>query len=123
MERGGATRRGGCRGPGSPVVVRPSVGLEQAVLRAVGAGAVGCLLKSSGPEESMMAVRAAATGDSVLSPRSARKLLNHLNRDAATPERRRAVDLMSTLSEREREVVVRVAQGLSNARVAQQLYV
>src|SRR5699024_5667242 len=80
-------------------------------------------LKSSGPEEIMMAVRAAATGDSVLSPRSARKLLNHLNRDVATPERRRAVDLVNTLSDREREVVVRVAQGLSNARVAQQLYV
>src|SRR5699024_8944668 len=105
------------------VVVLTSWDVDQAVLRAVGAGAVGFLLKSSGPEEIMMAVRAAATGDSVLSPRSARKLLNHLNRDVATPERRRAVDLVNTLSDREREVVVRVAQGLSNARVAQQLYV
>lgn len=110
--------------PGAPqVVVLTSWDVDDAVLRSLEAGAVGFLLKIAAPEEIMAAVRAAMTGDSVLSPRSTRQLLDHIARDSIAPQRRQAADLIAALSQREREVVVAVGHGLSNAEVAQRLYV
>ncbi|SEE95549.1 response regulator transcription factor [Ruania alba] len=96
--------------------------VSEAVLRSIDAGAAGFLLKTGSPEEIMRAVRAVVAGDAVLSPRSTRQVLDQLTTDGGAA-RAYARDLMSALTERERDVTVGVARGLSNAEVAHQLYV
>lgn len=105
------------------VVVLTSWDVDDAVLRSLAAGAAGFLLKSAGPNEIIEAVRAVVAGDAVLSPRSTRRLLDHIARDSADSARRDAVELAGTLSPREREVTVAVAHGLTNAEAASRLYI
>ncbi|MFH5821583.1 response regulator [Georgenia sp. AZ-5] len=97
--------------------------VDDAVLRSIQAGAAGYLLKSASPDEIKSAVRAVVAGDAVLSPSSTRQVLDHLTRDGGDAARREAVATMALLSQREREVVVAVAHGLSNADIGRRLYV
>lgn len=105
------------------VVVLTSWDLDEAVLRSITAGAAGFLLKTAGPNEIIEAVRAVATGDAILSPRTTRRLLDHLASDAAQTDRRSAVELVGRLSERERDVAVAVGHGQCNEEIARSLYV
>lgn len=68
-------------------------------------------------------MRAAVSGDAILSPRSTRQLLDHLGRNADLAKRRAAEEASATLTERERDVVVAVAEGLTNQEVGQRLYI
>ena len=91
---------------------------------ALSAGASGFLLKDTRTADLHQALRAVASGDAVLTPRVTRELLNrHMLRPPATPAQRAARQRLRHLSQREREVAELVAQGLTNAEIAQQLVI
>jgi DNA-binding NarL/FixJ family response regulator len=92
------------------VVVLTSLTDRERLLAALDAGAVGYLLKDAEPEELIGGIRAAARGESPLSPKAARALLT------ARSEQERA-----ELSEREREVLRCVAEGMPNKLIAREL--
>ena len=102
------------------VVVLTTFDADQYVLRALRAGAAGFLVKSTPPEELIGLVRVAADGHTVLSPAAARRLIaasadSHSARD-------RARELVGSLTEREVEVLACLGAGLSNAQIAQRLF-
>ena len=89
---------------------------------ALSAGASGFLLKDTRTAQLHQALRAVASGDAILTPRITRELLNrHMLPPAATPQQRAARQQLGMLSPREREVAELVAQGLTNAEIAQRL--
>jgi DNA-binding NarL/FixJ family response regulator len=102
------------------VVVLTTFDADQYVLRALRAGAAGFLVKSTPPADLIGLARVAAEGHTVLSPAAARRLI------AASadnqPTRERARKLVSTLTEREVEVLGGLGEGLSNAQIAARLY-
>jgi DNA-binding NarL/FixJ family response regulator len=106
-----ATRRIRAAQPATAVVVLTSFSDRDRILRAIDAGAAGYLLKDAGPDELARAVRAAARGDAPLDPKAARALLSA--RTTAAPA--------DSLSEREREVLLMVAEGLANKQIARRL--
>lgn len=106
-----ATRRIKAEQPDVAVVVLTSFSDRERILRALDAGAVGYLLKDVEPEGLAKAIAAAARGDAPLDPKAARTLLSA----------RRAVAPGDTLSEREREVLLMVAEGLPNKLIARRL--
>ncbi|TWP38197.1 response regulator [Leekyejoonella antrihumi] len=94
---------------------------DDVMMRAVGAGVDGFLLKTSSPTQILDAVRNVAAGESVLSPRSARQLLDHVQR-GAIPGRNDARQRLQTLTRRELEVAQAVAKGATNAQIAGWLF-
>lgn len=105
------------------VVVLTTFAEDAAVMRAVEAGAAGFLLKTAAPAEIIDAVRRVAKGEGVLSPASIPEVFRHIATHPVVTRRRAASEQLETLTQREREIVVRVAQGLSNADVARDLFV
>lgn len=97
--------------------------VDDAVVRTLEAGASGFLLKTTAPTELISAVRAVVDGDSVLSPRSTRQLLDHLGRSTDAGRRREAEHRVAQLTEREHDVVVAIAEGLTNAEAGARLYI
>lgn len=104
------------------VIVLTSWDVNDAVLRSLRVGAAGFLLKTAGPSEMIGAVRNVAAGDAVLSPRSTRQLLDYVAGVGADEEQARASALVDSLSDREREVAVAVAEGKTNSAIAAALY-
>jgi DNA-binding NarL/FixJ family response regulator len=102
------------------VVVLTTFDADQYVLRALRAGAVGFLVKSTPPEDLIGLVRVAAEGHTVLSPIAARRLVA-ASADSQ-PARDRARKLAGTLTERETEVLACLGEGMSNAQIAARLY-
>jgi len=102
------------------VVVLTTFDADQYVLRALRAGAAGFLVKSTPPEDLIGLVRVAAEGHTVLSPAAARRLIA-ASADSQ-PARERARKQVSSLTEREVEVLTGLGEGLSNAQIAARLY-
>ena len=89
---------------------------------ALSAGASGFLLKDTRTAQRHQALRAVSSGDAILTPRITRELLNrHILSPIASPQQRTARRRLGRLSPREREVAELVAEGLTNAEIAQQL--
>jgi len=99
---------------GVHVVILTNYGLDEYVFDALRAGAAGFLVKDIEPEDFLHAVRVAARGDALLAPSITRKLID---RYVTQPPRPHGVAL-SELTNREREAVALVAQGLSNDEIA-----
>ena len=93
------------------VVVLTSFSDRERILSALDAGAAGYLLKDAEPDAIERAIQAAARGEAPLDPKAARALLSA----------RRAPDPANALSDREREVLAMVAEGLPNKLIAQHL--
>ncbi|EYT83057.1 response regulator [Streptomyces sp. NPDC003703] len=120
-----ATERLRARPKAPQVVVLTTFHADDQVLRALRAGAAGFVLKDTPPAEIVAAVRRVAAGDPVLSPTVTRQLIRHAAGGAggAGEDRRtRARERLTALNAREREVAVRVGQGLANAQIAGELY-
>ncbi|QNP69042.1 response regulator transcription factor [Streptomyces roseirectus] len=107
------------------VVVVTTFDLDEYVYGALRGGACGFLLKDSGPTLLAEAVRAAAAGDSLVSPSVTVRLLKHLTEKEETHTRRTAAapSLADPLTDRELEVVRLVALGRTNAEIATELFV
>jgi NarL family two-component system response regulator LiaR len=110
-----ATRRITDRQPGVRVLVLTSFAGDDKVFPAIKAGALGYLLKDSGPEELVTAIQQVYRGESSLHPSIARRLLRELSDPT-----QRDPDI-DPLTEREVEVLQLVAQGRSNRDIAEQL--
>jgi DNA-binding NarL/FixJ family response regulator len=109
------------RAPRVKVVMLTTFGEQEYITRALRAGAAGFLLKDSGPQELIHAVRAAAHGGAILSPRITKDLIaTHVV--AADGRAAKAQRLVDSLNERERDVLVLVGVGASNAEAARLLY-
>jgi DNA-binding NarL/FixJ family response regulator len=100
---------------GVHVVILTNYGLDEYVFNALRAGAAGFLVKDIEPEDFLHAVRAAARGDALLSPSITRKLID---RYVTLPPATGTGAGLDELTNREREAVVLVAQGLSNDEIA-----
>jgi DNA-binding NarL/FixJ family response regulator len=102
------------------VVVLTTFDLDEYVFSAIRAGASGFLLKDAEPEELLAAVRAVATGDAVVAPSATRRLLEQVADRLPGPGK--ADPRIATLTDREREVLLAVAQGASNAEIGAELF-
>ncbi|WP_027343745.1 response regulator [Hamadaea tsunoensis] len=108
------------RVPGAPkVMVLTTFDTDEDAFAALQAGASGFLLKNAPPEDLLSAVRTIASGDAVVAPRITRRLLERFA-GQLTPARPPAG--LDQLTEREHEVVLLVAAGLTNAEIAGRLF-
>ena len=100
------------------VVVLTTFDLDEYVFEAIRIGANGFLVKDTEPAELLRAVRAVVAGDALLSPRVTRRLVEEFAMRAKDPT---GVPDLDRLTDREREVVGLVAEGLTNDEIAQRL--
>ncbi|MEU8526999.1 response regulator transcription factor [Streptomyces sp. NPDC048629] len=112
--------------PATGVIMLTTFGEDDYILRALGGGATGFLIKSGEPEELIAGVRAVADGAAYLSPKVAARVVAHLasNGVGALAGRRAAArERVDGLTAREREVLSHLGSGLSNGQIARRLQV
>jgi DNA-binding NarL/FixJ family response regulator len=117
-----ATRQIRQAGDRPRVLMLTTFDLDEYAFAALKAGASGFLLKDVPPEELLFAIRAVHSGDAVVAPSTTRRLLDRFAPMLPASEARAAAEL-DELTERERQVLILVAQGLSNAELAKRLFV
>ena len=120
-----ATRRIIAADPGVRVLVLTTFDLDEYAFGALHAGASGFLLKDVYPADLVAAIRTVASGNAVVSPRVTRRLLEEYTQAPVLSPAQRAdrYPRLSSLTERETEVLTAVARGLSNAEIAAALHV
>jgi DNA-binding NarL/FixJ family response regulator len=106
----------------SRVIILTTFDLDEYVYAALQAGAAGFLLKDTRPAALVDAVRTVAAGNALLAPQVTRRLIERFATDMA-PRAPAASEELERLTEREREVVRLLAEGLSNLEIADRLVV
>lgn len=113
--------------PATRVLVLTTFDLDEYAFGAIQAGASGFLLKDAQRAELTAAVRAVHRGDAVLAPRATRRLIDHIDLRGARASGDMAPlpadDPIRTLTDRERDVYLAIARGLTNAEIAAELFV
>lgn len=105
------------------VIILTTFDLDEYVHDALRAGASGFLLKDTLPVDLLNAVRVVAGGDALIAPRITRRLIAEFAARPGTGAARDANGVLDRLTDREREVLLLVAKGQSNAEIAAELYV
>ena len=101
------------------VIVLTTFDLDEYAFAGLRAGASGFLLKDASADEVLHAIRAVHAGDAVIAPSTTRRMLDHL---ATARVGRDASPLLERLTARERDVLLEIARGHSNAETAQRLF-
>ncbi|WTL22928.1 response regulator transcription factor [Streptomyces sp. NBC_01506] len=112
--------------PDTHVIMLTTFGEDDYILRALGGGAAGFFIKSGEPEELIAGVRAVAEGAAYLSPKVAARVVAHLaatGAGAMAGRRAAARARADALTGRERDLLICLGSGLSNARIARRLHV
>ena len=107
--------------PSIRVLVLTTYDQDEFAFGALSAGASGFLLKDTRTADLHQALRAVNSGDAILTPRITRELLNRHMLSPVSPQQHAAQRRLERLSPREREVAELVAEGLTNAEIAQRL--
>ncbi|NKE57854.1 response regulator transcription factor [Lentzea sp. PSKA42] len=107
--------------PVTEIIMLGTSATSDLTVPALRAGAAGFLRKSSLPDDFVCAVRSVAAGRVTLCPAATRDLIDQLLATGTEPPQR-ACDRVGTLTEREREVLIHVAHGMSNAAIARALW-
>jgi DNA-binding NarL/FixJ family response regulator len=114
-----ATRSVTARENAPKVIVLTTFDLDEYAFAGLRAGASGFLLKDASADEVLHAIRAVHAGDAVLAPSTTRRMLDHL---ATARVARDVSPLLKRLTARERDVLMEIARGHSNAETAQRLF-
>lgn len=107
------------------VIILTTFDLDEYALEAIRAGASGFLLKDAPPEEMLNAIRVVHSGDAVIAPSTTKRLLDRMitplptENNTPTPQ----ADLLGQLTEREMDVLLLIARGMSNTEIAKELFV
>ncbi len=104
-----------------PVLVITTFDLDEYVFAALRAGASGFLLKDTEPDDLVAAVRVVAAGDGLVAPSITRRLIAEFARSSTVREP--GADPLAELTDREREILLLVAKGMSNTEIAGTLVV
>lgn len=108
--------------PRVQVLILTTFGERQNVLRALSGGSAGFVLKDSAPAELLRAVRAAAAGEAYLSPGATRHVVDSLASGGMAQRGERARRRLEKLTDREREVLALLGEGLSNADAGRRIH-
>lgn len=106
---------------GPRVLILTTFELDEYVYEAMRVGASGFMLKRSSPEDLVQAVRVAASGDSLVLPEAMRRMVEQFGKSGELAAQVRKD--IEKLTDREKEVLRNVAQGLSNVEIAEELFV
>jgi DNA-binding NarL/FixJ family response regulator len=105
---------------GVRVIILTTFEADEYVFEAIRAGASGFLVKDTEPEDLISAIRVVARGDALLSPSVTRTLISSIA--GRGPAQQVDASVLSVLTDREREVLARVAAGMSNDQIAAALF-
>lgn len=120
-DAGADTGSAGAGDAGPRVLVLTTFDLDEYAFAALKAGASGFLLKDVPPEQLLSGIRTVASGDAVIAPSTTRRLIEHVSAALPGPSATGG-DPFAALTDREREVLIEVAQGYSNGEIASRLF-
>jgi DNA-binding NarL/FixJ family response regulator len=114
-----ASRRILAADPGARILILTTFDLDEYVFEALRIGASGFVLKDEPPEQLIAAIRTVAAGDALLSPTITKRVIEQFTRlPRQTPPA-----ALEELTEREREIFLLIAKGLSNAEIGRELFI